>query len=216
MDANFITMEGLDSSGKTLQVDLLYKWMIQKNWPCIKTREPTEGPIGKLIRQILSGNLKISTPEQSDVPFDAATMTLLFTADRQHHCQETIDPALRNGVHVISDRYDLSTFAYQTPSVNLEWAKTLMSYARSPNLILFINTPPEIAFQRLTSRGNIQEIYEKKEIQERVYKTYWNIIKDMQARLLPVIVIPGNLSIEKTHECIKHAVLTNLQWEVAA
>ena len=97
----FIVFEGIDGAGTTTQLGLLKQWAAARpagSGGMFFTQEPTEGPVGLLLRQILS--------KKTEVP-DEKAMALLFAADRADH-QQAIAGHLSQGVHVLSDRYLLS------------------------------------------------------------------------------------------------------------
>jgi len=101
----FITFEGIEGSGKTLQADRAAAYLMSRGIRSMVTREPGGTPFGKAVRQIL---LRTGGPEREPV-----SELLLYLADRYQHLHETILPALRDGAAVISDRYHDATRAYQ-------------------------------------------------------------------------------------------------------
>ena len=109
----FVVVEGIDGSGSTTHTKLLGKALRQRGLKVVETCEPSAGPIGALIRQVLQRRLFVadaSGPRE----FAWSTMALLFAADRMDHLDSTVVPALREGAVVLSDRYDLSSLAYQS------------------------------------------------------------------------------------------------------
>lgn len=101
----FVVFEGGDGAGKTTQARLLAEWVAAQGREVVLTREPGEGPVGEKIRAILLD------PATGDLSPRAEA--LLYSADRAHHVDATIKPALERGAVVISDRYIDSTLAYQ-------------------------------------------------------------------------------------------------------
>jgi dTMP kinase len=99
----FIVFEGIDGTGKSTQLHLLAEKLRQLNYAVVATREPTNGPYGKKIRELFVDRGVVSREEELE----------LFIADRDQHVKETIAPALEDGCVVICDRYYLSTLAYQ-------------------------------------------------------------------------------------------------------
>ncbi|HBA96917.1 MAG TPA: dTMP kinase, partial [Lachnospiraceae bacterium] len=119
---HFIVFEGIDGSGKTTQIDLLKKHIEENGFICYKTKEPTDGPVGSLLRQCLAGSVQT----------DEMTLAALFAADRLDHIlnnQNGLLKKLDEGISVISDRYILSTYAYQSVRVPLDWVMALNSMA---------------------------------------------------------------------------------------
>ena len=115
IDGHFIVIEGIDGSGTTTQCSILADRLTEKGLPVHTTREPSDGPIGVLIRQVLTGRVVVSG-RQGARPFNWATMATLFAADRLDHLEAEVIPNLTDGVTVICDRYDHSSVAYQTVS----------------------------------------------------------------------------------------------------
>ncbi|HEX2673818.1 MAG TPA: dTMP kinase, partial [Polyangiaceae bacterium] len=140
------------------------------------TCEPSSGPIGTLIRQALQRRLPgpdATTPRH----LDWTTMALLFAADRMDHLDSTVVPALRAGSVVISDRYDLSSLAYQSVTAHdgsdpVPWIRTLNAQALRPDLTLVIDVPAEIAEERRRVRGGVEELFEARELQARLATVY--------------------------------------------
>lgn len=104
MNAKFITLDGIDGSGKTTQLEVIKNWFEYNQLPVIFTREPGGTAIGESLR-----NMMLHTSEN----LSAKTETLLMFAARQQHLEEIIFPNLNQGIHVVCDRFTDATFAYQ-------------------------------------------------------------------------------------------------------
>jgi dTMP kinase len=102
-DGLFIVFEGIDGTGKSTQLHLLAEKLRQLDYAVVATREPTNGPYGKKIRELFVDRGAVSREEELE----------LFIADRDQHVKEVIAPALEDGCVVVCDRYYLSTIAYQ-------------------------------------------------------------------------------------------------------
>src|SRR5512144_1571986 len=147
-----LVMEGLDGCGRPTHAKLLAEAIRGRGAPVVLTCEPSSGPIGILIRQALQRRLpgpEATTPRH----LDWTTMALLFAADRMDHLASAIIPALRAGSVVISDRYDLSSLAYQSVTAHggsdpVPWIRTLNARALRPDLTLVIDVPAEVAEER--------------------------------------------------------------------
>src|SRR5712692_10005996 len=101
-----IVFEGLDGSGQTTQAQLLTKWFLEKrNQLAYYTKEPTDGPIGALLKLALNNRLVCARGSKKPGPLDEVTMALFFAADRSDHLNSEIVPKLEDGIHVITDRY---------------------------------------------------------------------------------------------------------------
>jgi len=132
----FIVFEGIDGSGKTTQVARLAQKMQAAGIPIHTTFEPTNGPIGSILRQYLTKR----------VSFDPRVLPYLYAADRGDHLyndKSGIEPALAQGIHVICDRYVLSSFAYQVPEHSFELVDYLNRNFRKPDLTFFLRRSPE-------------------------------------------------------------------------
>lgn len=109
----FIAFEGIDGSGKSTQIQFLMKKIEEKSIRCYQTCEPSSGPIGSLTRQILTGRIKT----------DNRVIAAMFAADRLDHLLNPIDgivSKIEEGIHVISDRYYFSSYAYHSVDVPMD------------------------------------------------------------------------------------------------
>ncbi len=168
--------------------------------PAHLTAEPSSGPVGRLIREKLG---------QVDSPPDPAALALLFAADRIDHLQTEIEPLLAKGVHVLSDRYVLSSLAYQSIDLDLDWVASLNREARAPDLTLLFRVDPEVAAHRRGTRGGDEEIYDKMQFQRQVATLY-----DELARRLPEHKVQGldaNQDFESVAAELEAAVLARLE-----
>jgi len=154
----FIVFEGVDGSGKSTHARLLADWLRGRGKGVFLTMEPTEGRIGQLIRDVLSGKIKV----------DPKTLALLFCADRVEHVNQ-IREALDKGDIVISDRYYHSTVAYQAAQgVDRKWLLELNSFAPEPDIVVFLDLDPAAGEKRARSG----EIFERKEFLAKVRAEY--------------------------------------------
>ena len=159
----FIAFEGLDGSGSTTQSRRLAENLEKKGLVPHLTKEPTsDTPIGKMIREVLQHRYKIS-PD---------TLQLLFTADRAEHLKTEIEPALENGQIVITDRYLLSTLAYGSLDVDMDWLKGLNQNFRVPDITFLFKVDPAECIRRIRGRGSEFEIFENEEKLRRIWNHY--------------------------------------------
>ncbi|MDM8542455.1 dTMP kinase [Desulfococcaceae bacterium HSG9] len=141
----FITLEGIEGSGKTTQIDRIVKLLNQKEIPHLTTREPGGTPIGAKIRSILLD------PENRDlVP---VTELMLYAADRAQHLETCVKPALDAGKTVICDRYYDATTVYQgfARGLDLNLIAQLHSLCCKnlmPDITFLLDLPPEIGLKR--------------------------------------------------------------------
>lgn len=175
----FIALEGIDGAGTTTQARLLHDALRAQGLPVHVTREPSDGPIGMLIRQVLTGRLVVPGFHGPRAP-DSATMALLFAADRLDHVDAEILPNIRDGVTVISDRYDHSSVAYQSLTAGggddtIAWVREINRQARRPDLTIVLDVTPEAAYARRAERARARELYEDDDLQSRLAHFYLTI-----------------------------------------
>ena len=137
MSARLITLEGPDGVGKTTLAVRLADHLRAKGRRVLLTSEPTQSPIGTLIRAALAGD-EMMQP----------ALAHLFAADRAYHIADTILPALDDGMDVICDRYILSSLAYQG-----EEARSLNRLFPKPDLTLLLTAPVAVRLARISARA---------------------------------------------------------------
>lgn len=206
----FITLEGLDGSGKTTQIKRLTAWMQKRGLTPVVTRQPGGTATGDRIRALLldSGSTPIAP---------MAEMALMF-ADRAQCIAEVIEPALATGKIVLCDRFTDSTEAYQgggrelgSPTV-LELHRLICGNLQ-PDLTLLLLPSLEICLERARHRNDRQTSQsgkdegrfeqEKDAFFSRVWQKYREIAKRESQR---VVLIEGNLTVEEVHEQIVETV----------
>jgi len=153
----FIVIEGLDGSGKGTQIERLANALRERGIAVHTTAEPTEGYIGKYLREMLANS------DSKDMCLQAS----LFLADRLDHItnpQTGIKQLLDKGVCVISDRYYYSSFAYQGTAADMDWVMNMNLNAGSmltPDLCIFFDVNPETCKDRIIAGRRNLELYEK-------------------------------------------------------
>jgi dTMP kinase len=187
--SRLIVLEGLDGAGTTTQARRLVEHLTTKGGKAHLTREPSDGPIGKLIREMLTGSHTI--PDQS---LSQGTFGLLFAADRLDHLQREVEIQLAAGTTVVSDRWYHSSLAYQGTGADRDWITTLNARARKPDLTIFLSVRPEVAAARRVSAGRIQELFEDMRMQEEVAAGYKATISELSAQGERIETIDGEAS----------------------
>ncbi len=189
---NFIVFEGLDGAGTTTQLKLLKEAYTHKKSIAntLFTCEPTESPIGKLIRTALAGNTVM----------DSKTIAYLFGADRNEHIygKNGILEALNNQQAVFSDRYLFSSLAYQGLAAGQEIAHRLNDTFPLPEYLFFFDIPATTAMNRIEKRGEAREVYEKESFQHTVAQAYNTILAHYQETAPEMHII--RLNAEETTE----------------
>jgi len=146
---SFISFEGGDGVGKSTQITLLAERLREAGRTVVTTREPGGTPLGVRLREI------ILSPE-SEV--SARSETLLYAADRAHHVDTVIVPALARGDDVITDRFADSTLAYQGVGRELDarqiWDLSVFAIGgRWPDVTVLLDADPEIGLSRARTDG---------------------------------------------------------------
>ena len=200
-----IALEGIDGAGTTTQARRLVDRLIAAKERAILTREPSDGPIGLLIRQVLTGRVVTRTGNGETAPFDSASVALLFAADRLDHIHAEIEPALERGVHVVSDRYVLSSLAYQSLDNEIEWVRSINSRARYPDLTLLLDVTAEEALSRRAATRTLEERFEQMEMQRRVAGAYTELANEDSSRGR-VLTVDGMASVDEVEEELWKAV----------
>jgi dTMP kinase len=167
----FLVLEGIDGSGTTTQLAHLAAALRADGHSVWTTREPTDGPVGMLLRQALTRQLQ---------GLSDAALALLFAADRMHHLAAVVEPALAEGQVVISDRYVLSSLAYQGLRLPMAWVEALNARARRPDLTLFLEVAPAVARLRRLGRGGPAELFDDDRLQIRIARAYGRLARRHQ------------------------------------
>ncbi len=163
----FIVFEGLDGSGQTTQVNLLEKYLKLKGKKVHMTAEPSSSLIGGLIRAVLTHHWKLSN----------TGLQLLYCADRAHHLETEVYPALAKGNIVLSSRYFFSTIAFGSLGNDAEWLEKINEKFPKPDLTFFIKASPRECIRRLNVSRFRKEIFEKEQKMGKVLKAYIKISK---------------------------------------
>lgn len=196
----FVVLEGIDGAGTTTHVARLTQRLRQEGGRVLPTREPSDGPIGTLVRQVLTGRLVVAGGRAPSW----TTMALLFAADRTDHVEAEVEPFLATGGVVISDRYDASSLAYQSAmsggdaSAAVTWIRELNRHARRPDLVIVLDVAPEIAAARRQSRGEPAQLYEQNEFQRHLAAFYAELPRHMPSD--KIVLVDGNGTVDEVHE----------------
>ena len=162
----FIVIEGIDGTGKSTQARRLGEWFTAQGREVVLSREPTDGPWGKKLRE--SGGTGRLSPEDE---------LQYFLNDRRQHVEELIQPSLAQGKVVILDRYYFSTMAYQgvrgfDPA---EIRRKNEAFAPVPNLLLILDLDVDSALERIGSRGDTANEFEKRDSLERCREIFLSL-----------------------------------------
>lgn len=191
---DFIVFEGLDGAGTTTQARLLSEHLAAQGKQVYLTCEPTDGPIGRLIRAVLAKELVV-TPR---------VLAKLYAADRDEHINGIggVKEQLDQGKSVISDRYLFSSVAYQSIDTPIDAVCRYNSEYPYPQYIIYIDTPVEVCMERILSRSTTSDIFEIEHIQRSVYENYRRAF-DKLPEGVRFIRVDGTLSIEEVTSSIR-------------
>ena len=187
-----IVFEGLDGSGKSTQARILAEKLAKQDIKCFLTKEPSEGDIGKLIKETLIHKRT----------YDKKVLSSLFVADRLDHILNQEYGFLRKlnaGNTVICDRYYFSNYAYDSIHVPLEWlihANSLSASIAKPELNIFIDTDPVVCMKRIEARQNKTELYEKLDTLVQVRENFYGVFR-LLVDTENIFVVDGNRNVEE-------------------
>ncbi len=190
--AKFIVFEGIDGSGKSTISNMLYDKINSQTGNIYRTFEPTNSPIGSVIKNILNNKIKS----------DDKTIGALFLADRLHHIQNTTSGILKHlneGTHVISDRYYYSSYAYHVPMLSMNWvidANKVCADLLRPDIVFYIDISANESMKRLKASRQFLDIFETKEKMEQVKLNYTEAIK-REGKKDNVIIINGHRTVNE-------------------
>ncbi|SMC22260.1 thymidylate kinase [Desulfacinum hydrothermale DSM 13146] len=146
----FLSVEGIDGSGKTTVVDFAVRWLEERHIPCRRVREPGTTKVGEQLRSIL-----LDSRQKAIHPW---TEVLLYLASQNQQAHEVIRPALEDGTWVVADRFVDATLAYQGWGRGLDMGaieavqwKILEGFR--PHKTLLLDCPVEVALQRRLGRS---------------------------------------------------------------
>jgi len=180
MSPLFISFEGIDGSGKTTLAKLLFTALGKRGIKALLTREPFDPDIRK---KVLENDL---TPWGE---------VFLFLGDRNLHVENLIKPRLREGYTVITDRFHMSTLAYQGfgRGLDLKGLKELNEKATGglkPDMTFLVDVPVEVALERVQRERGNPDRFEDRAFLERVRQGFLTLAREEEN----VIVLDGQKS----------------------
>ena len=184
-----IVFEGIDGTGKSTQITMLANCLEQQGFDVVGTREPTDGLYGKKIRKLYSNRDSVSKQEELD----------LFLQDRRDHVENLINPALHQGKVVLTDRYYLSTAAYQgAAGMDVEEILAMNeAFAPLPDLAIIIELPPKESVLRIEKyRKESLNDFEQEDSLRHVAQVFSSINRSFIRR------IDGQNNIDEVHQAV--------------
>ncbi len=172
----FIVIEGIDGTGKSTQARRLAVWLEAQGREVVVSREPTDGPWGRKLRESAASG-RLAPADELDY----------FLKDRQQHVTELIAPALAAGKVVILDRYYFSSMAYQgcrgfDPA---EIRRLNEAIAPVPDLLLILDLEVDVALGRIGARGDSANEFEKRDSLQRCREIFLSLRDEPFARVIP-------------------------------
>ena len=168
MQGKFITLEGIEGSGKSTNLVTIKSILDQYKIDYVLTREPGGGPLGSHLRKLLL---------DKDQSISPSVEMLLMMADRRDHVDNLINPNLDKGIWVVSDRYLDSTIAYQGGGrqLDIDLITSLSASLKlpAPDLTLLFDLPVDVALERAKERSELDRFErEPKDFHSRIRESY--------------------------------------------
>ena len=205
MQAQFLTLDGIDGSGKSTHLETMREWFERRGMPVLFTREPGGTPLGEELRRLLLS---------PDSRVGLRTETLLMFAARRQQLEDVILPALDKGIHIVSDRFTDATFAYQgggrgIPLADIEVLENWVQGSLRPNLTLLLDVPLGVSFERIT-RSREKDRFEQEEAEffARVRRAYLDRAAAHPQRYR---VIDSNRSREEVRAAVEAALQAHFE-----
>jgi dTMP kinase len=200
----FIVLEGIDGAGTTTQTARLVSALTAQGRRTQATREPSDGPVGVLLRQMLRGRV-VSPSGKAPASEELA---LLFAADRLDHGSAELRPLLADGVSVVSDRYDYSSVAYQSAGHadlgRIAWLRDLNRFAMRPDLTVVLDVSADVARARRLARAGAREIFDDDQLQAHLAGFYAQI--DQHFPTDRIVHVDGDASADAVASAVLAAV----------
>jgi dTMP kinase len=180
----YIAIEGVDGAGTTTHSRLLQERLSQLGYCVHIIEEPSKGPVGAVIRHALSQG-----------PFRQDLMTLLFAADRLYQWYNHVEKIEKDCV-LVADRSFISSLVYQSldlfpGSVDVDWIYTVNKHIPKPDLVIYLDVEPEVAFARLVKRGKLRDIPEELANLRALAARYRTVLK-MLSGLTTIVLVKGS------------------------
>jgi dTMP kinase len=204
----FIVFEGLDGSGTSTQARLLHERLAAEGRASVLTAEPTDGPVGRLLRDALQHRVDFALDELGD----ERQMSYLFAGDRFHHLHNRADGVLmhrESGSIVVCARYVWSSFAYNCRTdEDVARVAHLNAGFPPPDLTFLVDVPLQVSLDRIAGRGLAEEKYETEEKLRLVRAMYERARTEFPC---DHVILDGTLDVESLHQRVWAAMTELLQ-----
>lgn len=200
-----IIVEGIDGSGKSTQIDLLYKWLQSQGYAVYFSEWNSSALVKSTTKR--AKKRKLFTP---------TTFSLLQCTDFADRWENRIFPMLKAGVIVLADRYAFTAFGRDVArGVDPAWVRNLYAFAMQPDIALYFRVPLDVAVQRITSARAKLKFYEAgmdlnlsesriesfRLFQKRILDAYDNMVNEFN-----LTVIDGNLTVQAQQRLVREIV----------
>ena len=199
----FIVVEGAEGAGKTTQAERLRACLGAAGLPVVAAREPGGTRVGERIRRLLLHDDEVPVPRETEL--------LLILAARSAFVQRVVEPALAGGSWVVSDRFDMSTFAYQGygRGIGVERIAPLNAYATAglfPDLYVVLDLPvgEGVARQRRQGKGGDRFESAGTDFHQRVRDGYL----ELAATFANAVLVPARGSPGEVEDRIRREVVS--------
>jgi dTMP kinase len=196
-----ITFEGIEGSGKSTQIALLYNYLKEKGFDVVKTREPGGTVFGEDLRKVFL---------QQDVHIFPLSELLVFMAMRAQLVEELIGPALQDGKTVLCDRFVDASYAYQGYGRGIdlgiiETLNRLVTKGIRPNLTVVLDCNVSEGFKRKAANGFSMDRFEKEDatFHRKIKRSYLKLSKEDPKRFF---VVDGKKRVDDIHMLIRDKV----------
>ncbi len=196
-----ITFEGIEGSGKSTQVDLLYAYLVGKGQRVVKTREPGGTSFGEALRKAFL---------KRDTTVYPLSELLVFMAMRAQHVEEVILPSLQDGKIVLCDRFVDATYAYQGYGRGIdlgiiETLNRLVTKGVRPNLTLLVDCPVKVGLRRKAGSDVVMDRFETEatDFHRAVRKAYLKLAKEDPKRF---VLVDGRKGVDEVHRVVRGEV----------
>ncbi len=185
-----MAIEGIDGAGKTTVAKKLVEKLKELGYNAVYTYEPFSSPFSEALKKYIE--------EAGEV--EAEIETLAMALDRLFHVKKVIEPLLKNGYIVITDRYIHSSLAYQgARGIDIEWIKTVNKYAIEPDLVIYLKVPLEVALERIKKKESKWKYFEDVNRLKKVQEIY-----ELFASRGALIAIDATQNIDKVvNQCLR-------------
>jgi dTMP kinase len=196
----FITLEGMDGAGKSTHIPNIIAALKARGIEVVSTREPGGTRLGEQLRALLLHDA-----------MHAETETLLMFAARREHIANVIEPALKRGAYVLSDRFTDATYAYQcgakgVASSKIKQLEKWVQGSLQPDLTILFDVPVDISMKRLTTAREPDK-FEREDTKffEKLRQAYLTRAKENPKRFR---VINANQALDKVKVLVEEVILT--------